>query len=90
MQQQSVGDKRHSKMPVFDSSVSGTVGPNAAINYRLENWMYVSDSRVRGCVYGHPNYADGTEITTSRITYICGTTIQTTSGTFYSLGKMAQ
>lgn len=92
MQQQSGGDngsKRHWRVAVDGSSAADAVKADA-VQYRLERWMYVSDSRVNGRVYGHPSYEDGTVITTSRLIFICGNLIRTASGTYYQLGEMAQ
>ncbi len=37
---------------------------------RLEQWALVFGSRLHGLVYGHPNFTDGTRITTSSIQHV--------------------
>ena len=68
------------------------------IRGRLENWSVVSPFEdadpyrepwqfLSGEVYGHENYDDGTEITTSRIIEVRGRFIETSSESVYELGK---
>jgi hypothetical protein len=72
--------------------------PAAASVIRLEQWFVsmtgdrytAPENRVpylTGCVYGHPNFADGDKVSTSEITATKGRTITTSSGRTYRLGK---
>jgi hypothetical protein len=75
-------------------------------SYRIENWGITTDadpykapeqrkSRLCGDVYGHPNFGEGHNITTSsivRVEAVDPTTklVYTSSGSCYILGKVAE
>jgi hypothetical protein len=56
---------------------------------RIENWT-CDGNHLTGIVYGHPNFADGTVVTTSFIQTALdnGTAIETRN-TIYELGKQS-
>lgn len=55
---------------------------------RLEGWSVIN-GRLIGCVYDHPDYVDGTLITTSLIAAKSGDgTVITASGAEYRLGTV--
>jgi hypothetical protein len=66
----------------------------------INNWAVVTTRsaaqnstppiHLRGIVSGHPNYQDGTEITTSHITHRKGHHLVTCNGTHYQLGTINQ
>ena len=69
---------------------------------RLENWSVgsqnltpytapeLSQPRLMGEVYGHPNFDNGERITTSPIEKINGWVITTLSGSVYELGGVSR
>ena len=67
---------------------------------RIENWYLVSNAdgdksavsvayRLRGDVYGHPQYKDGERITTSEISALDGNIVQCKSRVYY-LGQASK
>ena len=68
---------------------------------KLEDWSITAHKdpfrapeltiqRLSGKIYGHPNYEDGDEITTSPISDSNGDKIVTESGSEYELGEVNQ
>jgi hypothetical protein len=64
---------------------------------RINNWAVVAPKvsigqlspppvHLRGVVIGHPNWQDGSDITTSHITHRHGWHLVSTNGTHYELG----
>ena len=47
-------------------------------------------ARLSGEVYGHPNFEDGTRVTTSRIVNTSKRIVKTSSGSTYKLGFISQ
>jgi hypothetical protein len=66
---------------------------------RIDNWAIVASRKemnqstpppihLRGFVTGHPDHADGSEITTSHIAHRMGQEVVTCNGTHYELGSV--
>lgn len=64
---------------------------------RIEDWaviygdhssgVFSTDNRITGTVYGHPDFPDGSVITTTRIMDCTNRVITTLSGSLYTLGE---
>lgn len=56
--------------------------------FKLENWGLVEENKLHGQVYNHPNFENGSWVTTSRIVGVKNKIVITYSGSHYDLGKV--